>query len=117
MGPRSRRSAPATRPCCWAWAPTARRCSRSRPVMGEAGHVRNCPNCGATHHPRTDPVVIMLVHDPDRDRVLLGRQARWPVGRYSTLAGFVEPGESLEEAVVREIGEEAGVRVSDVRYR
>jgi NAD+ diphosphatase len=81
---------------------------------GEAGYVRVCPRCGATHHPRTDPVVITLVHDGDR--VLLGRQPTWPPGRFSCLAGFVEPGESLEEAVVREIGEEAGVTVSAVRY-
>jgi len=81
----------------------------------EAGHVRVCPRCGAVHHPRTDPVVITLVHDGDR--VLLGRQAGWPAGRYSALAGFVEPGESLEEAVAREIDEEAGVTVSDARYR
>ena len=67
-----------------------------------------CPNCGAEHHPRTDPVVIMLV--TDGDRLLLGRQAAWPTGRYSALAGFVEPGESLEEAVAREVREEAGVR-------
>jgi NAD+ diphosphatase len=81
----------------------------------EAGHVRVCPACGAQHHPRTDPVVIMLV--TDGDRALLGRQAQWPAGRYSALAGFVEPGESLEEAVAREVREEAGVRVDDVRYR
>jgi NAD+ diphosphatase len=85
-------------------------------AMAEAGHVRVCPRCGAQHHPRTDPVVITLVHD-GAARVLLGRQPTWPAGRYSTLAGFVEPGESLEEAVVREIGEESGVAVSDVRYR
>ena len=84
-------------------------------IMREAGHVRVCPNCGVVHHPRTDPVVIMLVHDGDR--VLLGRQARWPAGRYSTLAGFVEPGESLEEAVAREVAEEAGVQVGAPRYR
>lgn len=84
-------------------------------AMGEAGHVRQCPVCGAQHHPRTDPVVIMLV--TDGDRVLLGRQASWPAGRYSALAGFVEPGESLEEAVAREVLEEAGVTVRDVRYR
>jgi NAD+ diphosphatase len=84
--------------------------------MGEAGHVRVCPRCGAQHHPRTDPVVITLVHDGEK-RVLLGRQPSWPPGRYSTLAGFVEPGESLEEAVVREIDEEAAVAVTDVRYR
>jgi NAD+ diphosphatase len=81
----------------------------------EAGHVRVCPACGTQHHPRTDPVVIMLV--TDGDRALLGRQAQWPTGRYSALAGFVEPGESLEEAVAREVREEAGVRVDDVRYR
>jgi NAD+ diphosphatase len=81
----------------------------------EAGHVRVCPACGTQHHPRTDPVVIMLV--TDGDRALLGRQAQWPTGRYSALAGFVEPGESLEEAVAREVREEAGVQVADVRYR
>jgi NAD+ diphosphatase len=71
--------------------------------------------CGAEHHPRTDPVVIMLVHDGDR--ALLGRQATWPSGRYSALAGFVEPGESLEEAVAREVLEETSVQVEDVVYR
>ena len=81
----------------------------------EAGHVRVCPACGAQHHPRTDPVVIMLV--TDGGRAVLGRQAQWPAGRYSALAGFVEPGESLEEAVAREVREEAGVQVADVRYR
>ena len=84
-------------------------------TSAEAGHVRVCGRCGAEHHPRTDPVVITLVHDADR--VLLGRQPSWPAGRYSALAGFVEPGESLEEAVVREVGEETGVAVSHVRYR
>jgi NAD+ diphosphatase len=84
-------------------------------VAREAGHVRVCPACGAQHHPRTDPVVIMLV--VDGDRALLGRQVQWPAGRYSALAGFVEPGESLEEAVAREVREESGVRVADVRYR
>ena len=81
----------------------------------EAGHIRRCPACATEHHPRTDPVVIMLVHDADR--AVLGRQASWPTGRYSALAGFVEPGESLEEAVAREVREECGVRVADVRYR
>ena len=74
----------------------------------EGGLTRTCPECGAEHHPRTDPVVIMLV--TDGDRLLLGRQASWPTGRYSALAGFVEPGEALEEAVAREVREEAGVR-------
>jgi len=83
-------------------------------VSMEAGYVRACPRCGAQHHPRTDPVVITLVHDGDR--ILLGRNANWPENRFSCLAGFVEPGESLEEAVAREVGEEAGVAVSDVRY-
>jgi NAD+ diphosphatase len=80
----------------------------------EAGHLRTCPNCGAEHHPRTDPVVIMLVERGDD--VLLGRQARWPKGRYSALAGFVEPGESLEEAVAREVREESGIEVDTPRY-
>jgi NAD+ diphosphatase len=82
--------------------------------VAEAGYVRRCPSCAAIHHPRTDPVVIMLV--VDGDRTLLGRQARWPPGRYSALAGFVEPGESLEEAVAREVREEAGVDVRAARY-
>jgi NAD+ diphosphatase len=79
----------------------------------EGGHVRVCSN-GHQHHPRTDPVVIMLV--TDGDRALLGRQATWPEGRYSALAGFVEPGERLEDAVAREVQEESGVAVTDVRY-
>lgn len=86
-------------------------------LPAEAGHVRACPACGVEHHPRTDPVVIMLVVDRAGDRVLLGRQASWEPGRYSCLAGFVEPGESLEEAVAREVDEEAGVAVDGVTYR
>ena len=82
--------------------------------VAAGGMVRECPACGSHHFPRTDPVVIMLV--TDRDRVLLGRQAAWPQGRYSTLAGFVEPGETLEEAVIREVGEEAGVQVGAPAY-
>ena len=78
------------------------------------GIIRVCPQCGAEHHPRTDPVVIMLV--TDGDRVLLGRQPTWPPGRYSALAGFVEPGESLEQAVAREVREEAGVEVGEPVY-
>lgn len=82
--------------------------------MFRAGWGRRCPSCGAEHFPRVDPVVIMIAeHD---GRALLGRQPRWPAGRYSALAGFLEPGESIEEAVAREIMEEAGVRVSGVRY-
>jgi NAD+ diphosphatase len=78
------------------------------------GLVRECPRCRTHHFPRTDPVVIMLV--TGEERVLLGRQAAWPAGRYSTLAGFVEPGESLEEAVAREVREEAAVEVGDPVY-
>ncbi len=85
-------------------------------LIEEAGLLRRCPACGAEHHPRTDPVVIMLVVDDERDRVLLGRQSSWPPGRYSALAGFVEPGESLEDAVAREVREEAGVEVAAARY-
>jgi NAD+ diphosphatase len=88
-------------------------CGRPSELV-EGGLTRLCPHCGAEHHPRTDPVVIMLV--TDGDRLLLGRQAAWPSGRYSALAGFVEPGEALEEAVAREVREEAGVIVGDVTY-
>jgi len=91
-------------------------CGQATDVVA-AGFQRVCPRCGAHHFPRTDPVVIMLVVDPPRDRVLLGRQAAWPTGRYSCLAGFVEPGESLEEAVAREVVEESAVAVADVVYR
>jgi NAD+ diphosphatase len=79
-----------------------------------AGWGRQCPGCGAEHFPRVDPVVIMLAEH--EGRVLLGRQPGYPPGRYSALAGFVEPGESIEEAVARELMEEAGVAVGDVRY-
>jgi NAD+ diphosphatase len=81
----------------------------------EAGLLRRCPACGSEHHPRTDPVVIMLV--TDGDRMLLGRRPPWPQGRYSCLAGFVEPGESLEAAVAREVLEESAVVVGAVHYR
>jgi NAD+ diphosphatase len=94
------------------WQRMHRFCSRcgDRTVIAAAGHVRRCPACGAEHYPRTDPAVIMLVTD-ELDRALLGRQVHWPEGRFSTLAGFVEPGESIEQAVVREVAEEAGVAV------
>jgi NAD+ diphosphatase len=100
------------------WHRRHRFCSMcGRPsLVEEAGLLRRCPACGAEHHPRTDPVVIMLVIDEQRDRVLLGRQASWPPRRYSALAGFVEPGESLEDAVTREVREEAGVEVAGARY-
>lgn len=80
-----------------------------------AGHVMKCTGCQAQHFPRTDPAVIMLVFNGDR--ALLGHSARFPAANmYSTLAGFVEPGESLEEAVAREVFEESGVRVGRVHY-
>lgn len=80
-----------------------------------AGHVRVCPADGSQHFPRVDPAVIMLVHGESstdgRAYCLLGHQAAWPDGRYSTLAGFVEPGESLEQAVRREVAEEVGIEI------
>ncbi|WP_022682372.1 NAD(+) diphosphatase [Sphingobium bisphenolivorans] len=85
-----------------------------RTEPAKAGWSRNCPACKAEHFPRVDPVVIMLAEH--RGRVLLGRQHSWDARRYSALAGFVEPGETIEEAVVREIKEEAGVAVHSVRY-
>jgi NAD+ diphosphatase len=81
----------------------------------DAGHVRHCPVCGTNHFPRTDSAIIVLVTD-DQDRALLGRNENWPEGRYSTLAGFVEPGESIEAAVRREVLEETGVVVGDDVY-
>ncbi len=88
--------------------------SSARPESG--GNARVCvnPDCGRTLFPRVDPAIIVLV--ADGDRCLLGRQASWPEGRYSTIAGFVEPGESLEDAVRREVYEETNVRVGAVRY-
>jgi NAD+ diphosphatase len=80
----------------------------------DAGWSRCCRECGTDHFPRTDPVVIMLV--TDGDRCLLGRQPGWPGNMHSALAGFVEGGETLEEAVAREVGEEAGLTVEDVQY-
>jgi len=93
------------RHCGVCGAPTAAR---------SAGHVLACTRCGTDFFPRIDPAVIVLVSDAGR--ALLGRQRSWAPGRYSALAGFVEAGESLEEAVVREVHEETGARVSWVRY-
>ena len=84
-------------------------------TVERAGWVQRDPETGTQFFPRTDPAVIMLVHD-GADRVLLGRQAVWPPGRFSILAGFVEPGESAEAAVAREVAEEVGVAVTDIRY-
>lgn len=99
------------------WHRRHRRCAQcgAATEIAQAGHTRECPDCGASHFPRTDPAVIMLITDAD-DRALLGHQPSWPDGRFSTLAGFVEPGESLEDAVRREVLEEVGVVVDDVRY-
>jgi NAD+ diphosphatase len=82
--------------------------------VAEAGFRRRCDPCGQDHHPRVDPAMIVLVHT--EDACLLARGPRFPPGMLSTLAGFVEPGESLEDCVVREVKEEVGVDVDDVRY-
>jgi NAD+ diphosphatase len=84
-------------------------------VPDPGGHSTRCPRDGSEHFPRTDPAVIMLVTDPD-DRCLLARNAAWPGRRVSILAGFVDPGESAEQAVVREVAEETGIKVNNVRY-
>jgi NAD+ diphosphatase len=85
-------------------------------VSAQGGWIRRCPADGSDHYPRTDPAVIMAVLDDD-DRLLLGHAAHWPDRRFSTLAGYVETGESLESAVRREVSEEVGVAVGDVTYR
>ncbi|MGV1007059.1 MAG: NAD(+) diphosphatase [Dermatophilaceae bacterium] len=99
------------------WHRTHGHCARcgapTDPV--QAGWVRRCASCGGEHFPRTDPAVIMSVVDDD-ERLLLGRGLSWPPNQYSVLAGFVEPGESFEAAVAREVLEESGVLVTDVRY-
>lgn len=85
-----------------------------RNEVTDAGYRRHCPACGMNHFPRTDPVVIMVVRH--EGRILLGRQKAWRPGMYSALAGFVEPGETIEDAARREIFEEAGIRVGTVSY-
>jgi NAD+ diphosphatase len=99
------------------WHSTHRHCPRcGAPTRSAAGgHVRVCTKDGSEHHPRTDPAVIMLVVDTD-GRALLGHQPVWAERRFSTLAGFVEPGESAEHAVAREVREEVGVEVTDLEY-
>ncbi len=88
-------------------------CGQATDIV-RGGWSRRCPACGAEHFPRCDPVVIMLAeHD---GRLLLGRQPHYPPGRFSALAGFVEPGETIEAAVARELQEEAGIEIADVRY-
>ena len=102
------------------WHALHTRCPRcGEPTeVARAGWIRRCPRDGSEHFPRTDPAVIVLVID-DQERALLGRRSIWPQGWFSTLAGFVEPGETFEQAVVREVAEEAGVRVpvAAVHYR
>ena len=99
------------------WHARHPRCSMcgAQTEVALAGHVRHCPADGSEHHPRTDPAVIMLVTD-DADRCLLGRQPSWPPTRMSTLAGYVEAGETLENAVIREVAEEVGIMVEHPRY-
>ncbi|MFY2823188.1 NAD(+) diphosphatase [Ruegeria sp. MALMAid1280] len=98
------------------WHENHRFCARcgATSEITQAGWQRSCPSCGGQHFPRTDPVVIMLI--THGDSVLMGRSPGWPEGMYSLLAGFVEPGETLEAAVRREVMEEAGVPVGAVRY-
>lgn len=100
-----------------AWHRLEPHCSRcgSHTEVRAGGTARWCAACGATHFPRQDPAVIVAVLDLS-DRILLGRQASWDPGRFSVLAGFVEAGESLEQAVHREVLEESGVHLGDVRY-
>ncbi|PVE17834.1 NAD(+) diphosphatase [Arthrobacter sp. Bz4] len=90
------------------------RCGALTEVV-EGGWVRRCPADESSHYPRTDPAIIVAVVD-DADRLLLGSAAAWPEGRFSTLAGFVEPGESLEAAVIREVAEESGIEVHSPLY-
>jgi NAD+ diphosphatase len=101
-----------------AWHANHQRCPRcgEPTVVTHAGWVRRCVAEGVDHFPRTDPAVIMAVVDED-DRLLLGHASAWAPGRFSTLAGYVEPGESLEQAVRREVHEEVGVTIGDVAYR
>jgi NAD+ diphosphatase len=98
------------------WHASNRHCGRcgTRSIMAQGGYRRDCPNCGLQKFPRTDPVAIMLA--VDGDRCLMGRQARFAPGTYSCLAGFVEPGETIEDAVRREIQEEAGIQIGRVAY-
>ena len=99
------------------WHDTHTHCPRcgTATVPAPAGHLTTCPKDGTEHFPRLDPAVIMLVIDPD-DRLMLARNALWPRGRMSVVAGFVEPGESAEHAVGREVYEETSIVVSQVRY-
>ncbi|MHA7178534.1 NAD(+) diphosphatase [Arthrobacter sp. MDB2-24] len=99
------------------WHSTHTHCPRcgTGTVLRAAGWVRLCPEDDSEHYPRTDPAIIVSVIDDD-DRLLLGSAVAWPEDRFSTLAGFVEPGESLEAAVIREVGEESGIEVQSPQY-
>ncbi|EEB85215.1 NAD(+) diphosphatase [Roseobacter sp. GAI101] len=106
----------ATAKAIFSWHETHGFCARCgfETVVNDAGWQRNCPACRAAHFPRTDPVVIMLI--TRGNSVLMGRSPGWPRGMYSLLAGFVEPGESLEAAVRREVFEESGIEVGEVNF-
>lgn len=99
------------------WRARTRFCPRcgGRLVARPDGRALDCPACGSEHFPRLEPAVIVRVVDAD-DRILLGRQPGWPPGRFSVLAGFVDPGESVEAAIRREVMEEVGIVVGDVEY-
>lgn len=99
------------------WHSTSRFCGRcgARTVIATAGWTRNCTGCLVEHFPRTDPAVIMAVLSDD-DKILLGNSTKWPADRFSTLAGFVEPGETLEAAVRREVFEESAILIGEVTY-
>lgn len=86
----------------------------AKSLMADAGYKRICPSCQTEHFPRTDPVVIMAVCRGDQ--ILLGRQASWPPNMFSALAGFMEPGETIEQAVAREVLEEVGIKVGAISY-
>lgn len=98
------------------WHQSHRFCARcgAASAMADAGYRRHCAACSTDHFPRTDPVVIIAVRRPGH--VLLGRQTSWAAGMYSTLAGFMEPGETIEDAARREVFEEAGIRVGEIHY-
>lgn len=99
------------------WHATHTHCPRcgTRTEVRDAGWVRQCPRDGSQHYPRTDAAIIVSVIDDD-DRLMLGSAVAWPEDRFSTLAGFVEPGESLEAAVIREVGEESGIEIQSPQY-
>jgi len=114
--PRADAEFAATAKSVLSWHRSHRFCSAcgQQSELAQAGWQRRCPSCGAQHFPRTDPVVIMLV--TRGNRTLLGRSPGWPEGMYSCLAGFMEPGETVEAAVRREVAEETGIRLGAVGY-